>query len=147
MSLVTWDPIREMETLLDRYGRSARSPLLKFDEKTFETGDWTPTVDISENGDAFSVKAELPGVEKDDVNITVENGVLTIKGTKKSKTEEKDEKMHRVECSYGSFVRSFTLPTSVKADDVEAEYKDGILNMTLPKSEEAMPKQIEVKVK
>jgi len=136
-----------MEALLDRYNRSARTPALKFDDKTFEMGDWTPTVDITENDDAFTVKAELPGVEKDDVSITVENGVLTIKGEKKSRTEEKNEKMHRVECSYGSFVRNFTLPTSVKADKVDAEYKDGILNMTLPKAEEAQPRQIEVKVK
>ena len=109
-------------------------------------GDWTPTVEITENDKAYTVKAKLPGVEKEDVDITVENGVLTIKGKKESKTEEKDEKVHRTECSYGSFVRSFTLPHSVKPDDVDAEYKDGILHMTLPKSEEAMPKQIEVKV-
>lgn len=147
MNLVTWDPFREMESLLDRYGRSTRNTMLKHDNNSFENGDWMPTVDIVENDDAFTVKAELPGVEKKDVDISIENGVLTIKGEKKSKTEQKDEKVHRVECSYGSFVRSFTLPASVKTDKVDAKYKDGILNMTLPKSEKDTTKKIEVKVK
>ena len=145
MSLSIWDPFQEMETLLDRYNRSSRKTLANSDDRSFEVGDWMPVVDIDETEDAFSIKAELPGVEKDDVSINIDKGVLTIKGEKKTETE--DKKRHRVECSYGSFVRSFTLPQSVNVDDVEAEYNNGILNLTIPKSEEAKPKEVEVKIK
>lgn len=145
MSLSIWDPFEEMETLLDRYNRSSRKTLANANDRNFEVGDWMPVVDIEETEDAFSVKAELPGVEKEDVSINIDKGVLTIKGEKKTETE--DKKRHRVECSYGSFVRSFTLPQSIKVDDVEAEYNNGILNLTIPKSEEAKPREIEVKIK
>jgi HSP20 family protein len=145
MSLSIWDPFQEMETLLDRYNRSSRKTLANSDDRSFEVGDWMPVVDIEETEDAFSIKAELPGVEKDDVSINIDKGVLTIKGEKKTETE--DKKRHRVECSYGSFVRSFTLPQSINVDEVEAEYNNGILNLTIPKSEEAKPKEIEVKIK
>ncbi len=145
MSLTLWDPLREMEELLDRYSRSARKSLAKSDDRTFEVGDWMPLVDINETEDAFAVKAELPGVDKDDVSVDIDNGVLTIRGEKK--VETKDKKRHRIECAYGSFVRSFTLPQSVNMDKVEAEYKNGVLNLTIPKSEEAKPKQIEVNIK
>ena len=145
MSLSIWDPLHEMETLLDRYNRSSRKTLTKSDDRSFEVGDWMPVVDIEETEEAFTVKAELPGVEKEDVNINIDKGILTIKGEKKTETE--DKKRHRIECSYGSFVRSFTLPQSIKIDEVEAEYNNGILNLSIPKSEEAKPKEIEVKIK
>ena len=145
MSLAVWDPFREMEALLDRYGRSSRKSLAKSDDKTFEVGDWMPQVDISETKEAFIVKAELPGVEKEDVNVNFENSILTIRGEKKVETE--DKKRHRVECAYGTFIRSFTLPQTIKADKIEAVYKNGILNLTIPKADEAKPKQIEVKIK
>lgn len=144
MNLSIWDPFREMEELLDRYKGSTRKSIAKSDDKTFEIGDWIPVVDIDETKDDFVVKVELPGVDKDDVSVNIENGVLTIRGEKKIEIE--DKKRHRVECSYGSFIRSFTLPQSVKAEDIEAEYKNGILNLTIPKSEEAKPKQIDVKI-
>lgn len=145
MSMAIWDPFHAMEELVDRYNRSARKSLVKYDDKSFEVGDWMPTVDISETDDAFIVKAELPGVEKDDVSVKIEDGVLTIKGEKKSEIE--DEQKHRIECTYGSFVRSFTLPQATKADSIKAEYKNGILNLTIPKSEEVKPKEIEIKIK
>ncbi len=145
MSLAVWDPFREMEALLDRYGRTSRKSLAKSDDQTFEVGDWMPQVDISETKEAFIVKAELPGVEKEDVNVNFENSILTIRGEKKVETE--DKKRHRVECAYGTFIRSFTLPQTIKADKIEAVYKNGILNLTIPKAEEAKPKQIEVKIK
>ncbi len=145
MSLSIWDPFHEMESLLDRYNRSSRRTMAKNDDRTFEVGDWMPVVDIEETENAFAIKAELPGVEKDDVSISIDKGVLTIKGEKKEETE--DKKRHRVECSYGSFVRSFTLPQSVNINEVAAEYNNGILNLTIPKSEEAKPKEIEVKIK
>ena len=144
MNMTVWDPFHEMETLLDRYSKSARKSLAKRDDSLFEVGDWMPLVDINETKDAFVVKAELPGVEKEDVSVKIDNGVLTIRGEKKVETE--DKKQHRVECAYGSFIRSFTLPQTIKSDKIEAEYKNGILHLTLPKSEESKPKQIEVKI-
>jgi HSP20 family protein len=143
MNMTVWDPIREMEALLDRYSRSPRKNMAG-ESSTFETGDWMPTVDISETDHDFLIRAELPGVDKENVHVTLDNGILTIKGEKK--TETKDEKWHRIECSYGSFVRSFTLPQNVATEKVEAGYKDGILNLTIPKLEIAKPKQIEVQV-
>lgn len=144
MNLSVWDPFREMEALLDRYSRSTRTTAAAGDSKAIEAGDWMPTVDILENEGSFMVRAELPGVDKDDVKVHIDNGVLTIKGEKK--TETKDEKRHRIECAYGSFVRSFTLPQDVDVEKVEAAYKNGSLNLTIPKLEKAKPKQIEVKV-
>jgi len=108
---------------------------------------WTPVVDIAEHDDDYVVKVELPGINKDDVKITLENNVLTIRGEKKQEKESKKENFHRIERSYGSFQRSFTLPMTVKNDKIDASYKDGILTIALPKAEEAKPKQIEVKVK
>lgn len=145
MSLAIWDPFLAMEELVDKYNRSTRKSLLKYDDKSFEVGDWMPAVDISETANAFVVKAELPGVDKDDVSVKIENGILTIRGKKKAEIE--DKKNHRIECTYGSFVRSFTLPQATKSDSIEAEYKNGILNLTIPKSEEVKPKEIEVKIK
>jgi HSP20 family protein len=144
MSLSIWDPFNEMEALLDRYGRSSRGTLAKSDDKTFEVGDWMPVVDIDETDNEFIVKVELPGVEKNDVNVNIENSTLTIRGEKKNSTE--DKKRHRVECSYGTFVRSFTLPQAIDTKKVEAKYNKGVLNLTIPKVEEAKPKKIEIKV-
>jgi HSP20 family protein len=108
---------------------------------------WTPSVDIAERDNEYLVKVELPGVEKNDVSITLESNILTIKGTKQQEKNEKGKEYHRVERTYGAFQRSFTLPTTVKADSIEAVFKDGILSVTLPKADEAKPRQIEVKVK
>jgi HSP20 family protein len=107
---------------------------------------WSPAVDIREDKDAYFVEVELPGLTKDEVKITMENNILTIQGEKKQEKEEKRRDYHRSERVYGSFQRSFTLPSSVKNDKIEAQYKNGILTVTLPKVEEAKPKAIEVKV-
>ena len=117
------------------------------DDGSFGTSVWTPAVDVAENENEVQVKVELPGVSKDDVKITMQENILTIRGEKKQDKETKNTEYHRVERSYGSFQRSFTLPTSVKHDKIEASYNDGVLTVTLPKAEEAKPKQIEVKVK
>jgi HSP20 family protein len=117
------------------------------DDSTFGPSIWTPAVDITEKDDEYLVKVELPGVEKNDVQITLESNILTVKGEKKQEKEEKGENYHRMERSYGSFQRSFTLPTTVKSDKIDASFKDGVLSIRLPKSEEAKPKLIEVKVK
>jgi HSP20 family protein len=115
-------------------------------KETMVVADWVPSVDVSETDGDYQIKAELPDVKKEDVKVTVENGVLTIQGERKQEKEEKGKKYHRVERSYGSFVRSFTLPDLVDEEKVKAEFKDGVLNLQLPKSEKAKPKAIEVKV-
>ena len=108
---------------------------------------WTPAVDVAEHDNEYLVKVELPGVSKDDVTITMQENILTIRGEKKDGKESKGTNYHSVERSYGSFQRSFTLPTTVKTDKIDAAFKDGILTITMPKAEEAKAKQIEVKVK
>jgi HSP20 family protein len=108
--------------------------------------DWVPSVDVSETDGEYQIKAEIPDVKKEDVKVTVEDGVLTIQGERKQEKEVTGKKYHRVERSYGSFVRSFTLPDLVDEEKVKAEFKDGVLNLQLPKSEKAKPKAIEVKV-
>ncbi len=108
-------------------------------------GDWMPAVDVEEDDKSYQIKAELPGVSKDDVHVSVENNILTIKGEKKIKTE--DKKLHRVERSYGSFVRSFTLPHTVESNKIDAKYTDGILNLVIPKAEEVINKAIDIEVK
>ena len=107
---------------------------------------WTPLVDIIEDNNEYLVKAELPELKKEEVKVNVENGQLTISGERKSEKEEKGKKFHRIERSYGSSLRSFTLPESVNADTVSAEFKDGVLSVHLPKDEKAKPKSIEVTV-
>jgi len=113
---------------------------------SFLNRDWNPAVDIVEHKDQYILKAEIPGMKKDDVKITLENNVLTIRGEKKNEVEQKDEHFHRIERSYGSFERSFTIPGTIKTNDIDAQYKDGILTLTLPKAEEAKSKMIDVKV-
>ena len=147
MKLSVWDPFREMEDLLDRYAHSDRRSITRKNQGNMFAGDWFPAMDIDEKKEEYMIRAELPGVQKEDVTVSVENGVLTIKGEKKTRKEEKENKQHLVECSYGSFYRSFTLPTGINPDKIEANYKDGILTLTVPKAEEAKPKQIEVKIK
>jgi HSP20 family protein len=115
-------------------------------KETMVVADWVPSVDVSETEGEYQIKAEIPDVKKEDVKVTVEDGVLTIQGERKQEKEEKGKKYHRVECSYGSFVRSFTLPDLVDEGKVKAEFKDGVLNLKLPKSEKAKPKSIEVKI-
>lgn len=156
MSLIRWNPTRELapwttdlwnmqreiNRLFDNFFRGGVQ-----DEGTFGPSYWTPAVDIAEHDNEYVVKVELPGVSKDDVKITIESNVLTIRGEKKQDRETKNDNYHRVERMYGSFQRSFTLPSTVRNDKIDAVYKDGILTITLPKAEEAKPKQIEVKVK
>ncbi|GJQ19696.1 MAG: molecular chaperone [Bacteroidia bacterium] len=155
MALIRWNPTREtsfpselwnIHREFDRLFDSLMRGGIQ-DDGTFGLSMWTPPVDIHEKEDEYVVKVELPGVKKDDVKITLESNILTIRGEKKQETEEKSENFHRMERTYGSFQRSFTLPTSVKSDKIDAGYKDGILTITLPKAEEAKPKQIEVKVR
>jgi HSP20 family protein len=147
MTLVRWDPFRELEDMSERLNRVFSRPSLRNSGKeNLTVADWMPTVDISETEGEYLIKAELPEVRKEDVKVTVENGVLTLQGERRQEKEEKGKRFHRVERSYGSFVRSFTLPESVDDSSVKAEYKDGVLNLHLPKSEKVKPKAIDVKV-
>jgi HSP20 family protein len=115
-------------------------------KESMVVADWAPSVDVSETDGEYQIKAEIPDVKKEDVKVTLEDGVLTIQGERKFEKEEKGKKYHRVERSYGSFVRSFTLPDLVDEANVKAEFKDGVLNLKLPKSEKVKPKAIEVTV-
>jgi len=147
MTLVRWDPFRELEDMSERLNRVFSRPSLRNSGKeNLTVADWMPTVDISETEGEYLIKAELPEVRKEDVKVTVENGVLTLQGERRQEKEEKGKRFHRVERSYGSFVRSFTLPESVDESFVKAEDKDGVLNLQLPKSEKVQPKAIDVKV-
>jgi HSP20 family protein len=146
MQLTKWDPFREMEDVFDRFGRAIGWPR-RGTQEVMATGDWAPRVDIAETDNEFTIKAEIPDVKKEDVKVTVDSGVLTIRGERKQEKEEKDKKFHRVERYYGSFTRSFTLPDNVDESKIEASFKDGMLNLQIPKTEAAKPKAIEVKVK
>lgn len=115
-------------------------------QQPISTAEWAPSVDISEDDKEYLIKAELPEVNKEDVKVTVENGVVTLKGERKLEKEENNKKYHRIERSYGSFMRSFSLPEEVAPDKVTADFKDGVLLVRLGKSEEMRPRHIEVAV-
>lgn len=146
--LTRWDPFQEIQELQKRLnGLFSSTPVRRGDEReTITVAQWAPLVDIAEDDKEYVVKAELPEVKKDDVKVTVENGVLTVSGERKFEKEEKGKRYHRVERAYGSFVRSFSLPDDADDAQVKAEFKDGILQVHVAKQEKARPKTIEVKV-
>ncbi|WP_396622241.1 Hsp20/alpha crystallin family protein [Marinobacter sp. W-8] len=151
MSNITrWNPISEFEDMMNRYNRMfglARTNGEREGKDLFSRSDWAPAVDIKETPEAFMVEAELPGMSKDDVKVTVQDGVLTIQGERKSEEETKDKKLHRIERFYGSFMRRFTLPDNVDENSVKANFKDGLLTLSIQKAEPKEPKAIEVEVK
>jgi HSP20 family protein len=134
-----------MEDFFDRYNKSLSLPR-RGNQEVLSSGDWAPRVDISETDKEFTIKAEIPEVKKEDVKVTVDNGVLSIRGERKQEKEEKGKKFHRVERSYGSFTRSFTLPENVDGTKIAASFKDGMLNLQIPKTEASKPKAIDVKI-
>ena len=148
MNVVRWDPFRDLEEMSDRLNRVFGTPTVQREggKETMTVADWSPAVDISESEREYLIHVELPEVKKEDVKVSVEEGVLTIHGERKQEKEENGNKYHRVERSYGSFARSFTLPDGVDNTKVTAEFKDGMLNLHLPKSERAKPKAIDVKI-
>jgi len=146
MALVKWDPWREIEDMFDRYTRAMGMRRTGGGGEIAAVADWSPQVDIAEGPDEFTIKAEIPEVNKDDVKITIDNGVVTIQGERKQEKEEKDKKFHRIERFYGSFSRSFSLPDNVNASAAKATFKDGVLTLQIPKTAETKPKGIEVKV-
>ena len=147
MTLVRWtDPIREFAQLQDRINR-VFNDYGRNDEGLLTTGAWVPPVDIYQNGDHEVVlKAELPDMTRDDIDITVDNGTLTVKGEKKFDPNVKEENFHRIERRYGTFSRSFSLPQTVDPGKVSAEYKNGVLTVRLPLREEAKPRSFKVDV-
>jgi HSP20 family protein len=146
MAIVKWNPFREIDDMFERYNRAIGWPY-RGRQEVMASGEWSPRVDIAETDNEFTIKAEIPEIKKEDVKVTVDNGVLNIRGERKQEKEEKNKKFHRIERYYGSFSRSFTLPGNVDETKIEASFKDGMLNLQIPKVEEAKPKAIEVKVK
>ena len=146
-ALTRWEPLREMEDIQDRLSTLFGRPLRRGNGREEITlPEWTPLADITEDDKEYLIKTELPEMKKEDVKVTVENGVLTISGERKFEKEEKKKKYHRVERGYGTFMRSFTLPDDADANKIKADFKNGVLTLRLLKSEHAKPKQIEVNV-
>lgn len=146
MTITRFDPFRELTTLQDRMNRLFGDVYLR-DEDIAERGNWVPPVDIFETpGRDLVIKVELPDVNREDVEVTVENNTLTLRGEKKLPADVKEEQFRRVERRYGKFTRSFTLPNTVDANKVSAEFKNGVLTVKLPFKEEAKPRTINVEV-
>src|SRR5438477_5864901 len=149
--VITWNPLREMEEAQNRFNRffsvgfpnrmgSGESPSLA-------VADWSPEVDISEDDHGYLLKADLPEMKKDDVRVTVEDGILSVSGERKTEKEDHKKKFHRIERSFGTFRRSFTLPEDADSTKVTAEFRDGVLKVHLPTTPIARSEAIEVKVK
>ncbi len=148
MYIRRWNPVRDLVGLEGDFNRMIDrffSPEI-FNQADVTRNGWIPSLDVEENKDEFKVIVELPGVSKDDVNITFQDDTLTIEGERKKEDEKKDVDYHRVERRYGKFSRSFKLPTHIDANKIDASFKDGLLTIQLPKAEEVKPKQINVKV-
>ena len=147
MNIVRFDPFREMAALQDRVNRAFGDVSRRYDDDLTTRGAWMPAVDIYETDNhTLVLKVELPDVSREDIDLRVENSTLTITGQKKRDKDVKEEQYHRVERTFGAFSRSFTLPPTVDAGKIGAEFKNGVLTVTLPLREEAKPRQIQVAV-
>ena len=147
MAIVRWEPFRDLLTTQDRFNRLFNETFSNFfGNEQLAQQAWAPAVDIYETDHDLVIKAEVPGVDPKDVEIRIEDGTLYLKGERKSEHEEKGKNVHRIERSYGAFVRTFTLPQSVNTENVKADYKDGVLTLTMAKREEAKPKTIKISV-
>jgi len=142
MAIIRWAPFQEVAVLHNRVNSLFRE--VNEGESTLTTGSFVPAVDVYEDAEKVVLKLEVPGIEEKDLNVRVENHTLTVKGERKFEKEEKEENFHRVERSYGSFYRAFTLPSTVDTEGVTATYKAGVLKLELKKKAEAQPKQIKV---
>jgi HSP20 family protein len=144
--IMRWNPYREIEEIQNRLSRVfGEVPWRVRDEDMF-SADWAPALDIQETEKEYAVKVDLPEVKKEDIKVELLDGALTIQGERKQEKEEKGKKYHRVERQYGQFVRRFTLPGEVDATKIQAQFKDGVLTVTMPKTAAATPKPVEVKV-
>ncbi len=151
MTVTRWSPARDLMNLTEEFNRINRLIRNVFgtDETTETTllkGAWTPPVDICEDKDNYYLYVELPGLKRDEVKVDYEDGVLTIRGEKKSQREQKDRTYYRLERTFGQFERSFRVPSRIKEDKIDARFENGVLKITLPKTEEAKPREIEIKI-
>jgi len=154
MSIIRWhrpelsvrSTIDRLSSLRDELDRAFEAPWFNLNRASQFLNGWVPSVDVVQNKDSVIVKAEVPGMKKEDIEVTLHEGVLNIAGERKEETVRDEGNTHRTERFFGKFQRSITLPAPVKGDKIQASYKDGVLTVTLPKTEEAKPKQIEVNV-
>jgi HSP20 family protein len=148
MTLLTrWEPFREFATLQDRMTRLLNEQLPSMgSEESLTAGSFVPPVDVYEDEHSIQLKMEVPGIDEKDIDIRLDNNLLTVRGERKFEKEEKEENFHRIERRYGSFSRSFTLPNTVNSEDVKADYNNGVLKVRLAKRAEAKPKQIKVNI-
>ena len=140
--LVRWDPFQQLVAMNNRLNRTINDPYPSRTEDSF--GAWAPPVDIFEKDEQLVLRAEIPGVQKENMDVGIESGVLTLRGERKQEIGVKEENAYRMERVYGTFTRSFSLPTTVDAAKVTATYKDGVLEVTVPKAENAKPKRVEI---
>jgi len=146
MSIVRWSPFRDMLGIQDEMNRLFNAYFTRSSDQEGKSLVWHPFVDIFETDNEIKVVAEVPGMNKEDIKVSIQDNVLTISGVKKQEADDTSKNYHRIERAWGTFERSFSLPMAVRVDKVNAAYKDGILTITLPKSEEAKPKEIDVSV-
>ncbi len=145
MNIIRWDPFRDLATLRERMNRLFEEAYTsRGEEKDMVASTWNPSVDIYETENELVLKAELPGIDEDDIEIKLEDNTLTLKGDRKFEKETKEENFHRIERSYGSFYRSFTLPRNIDQDKIKAESESGILKITMPKKAELKPKKVKI---
>lgn len=145
MSIVRYDPFRDLRSLQDEVNRLFSTNLSRpFGDEGMARGAWNPSVDIYENKDQIVLEAELPGMKREDFDLSIENNVITLRGERRFEKQDEGDNFHRVERSYGSFARSFTLPQTVQTDEVTAEYRNGVLRVKMPKREEVKARRIEV---
>ena len=145
MSLVKWDPWREIETMFDRYTRAVGMPR-HGNQDMLTYGDWSPRADIFEDSENFVIKMEIPEVRREDVKVTVDNRILTIRGERRQEKEEKGKTFHRIERQFGTFIRNFNLPDNVDEQNIKATFRDGLLSLQIAKTEVTRPRAIEVHV-
>lgn len=148
MSLIRWDPFSDMDAMFNRMLSSnlARWPRLAPSSGDGNKVEWSPSADISETDKEYVIRAELPAVKKEDVRVTFEDGMISIKGERKQQKEDKNEKYHRIESFYGTFERTFSLPDNVDSDAIRCESKDGILTVHIPKTENVKQKAKQISV-
>ena len=144
MNVVKYDPFRDLRGLQDEVNRLFSGTFSRSTQDEVLRGAWSPSVDIFENKDQIVLEAELPGMKPEDVNISIENNILTLQGERRFEKKDESDNFHRVERSYGSFTRSFTLPSTVSSENANAEFENGVLRLTLAKREEAKPRRIEI---
>lgn len=145
MAIIRWDPFRDMVSLREKMNRLFEDVFTgRGDDKELASSTWAPAVDIFETENELVMSAEIPGIDEKDIEIKLEDNTLTLKGERKFEKETREENYHRIERSYGSFYRAFTLPNSVDVDKIHAEHENGILKITLPKRQELKPRNVKI---